>query len=149
MMRPGKEVRLRAAREGRALPKDLTYRVITFAKDDKVAFDEIKNHLGSGRPLRSRTPEAVRQELWALLAVHQAVRRLAHSAASSSPVVDADRLSYLRCVRIARRSVPSQLGSSEPILTSAWSEAAQEARSHLLPPRTGRVQPRAIKKPVR
>ncbi|MFF0140565.1 IS4 family transposase [Streptomyces sp. NPDC005227] len=38
MARPGKEVRLRAAREGRTLPKQTIYRVITFTKDDKVAF---------------------------------------------------------------------------------------------------------------
>ncbi|MEU5540276.1 transposase [Streptomyces sp. NPDC020362] len=86
----------------------MTHHVITFAKDDKVAhlgtspldheqhpadelvgiyrqrceiepaFDEIKNHLGPGSSLRSRTAEAVRQELWALLAVHQAVRLFAH-----------------------------------------------------------------------
>ncbi|MEU3688523.1 IS4 family transposase [Streptomyces narbonensis] len=85
--RPGKDVRLRAAREGRTLPKHVIYRVITFAKGDKVAylgttlldpeqypaaelvalyrerweielaFDEIKNHLGPGGPIRSRTPE--------------------------------------------------------------------------------------------
>ncbi|CAM5373719.1 hypothetical protein SFUMM280S_00905 [Streptomyces fumanus] len=36
LMRPGKDVRLRAAREGRVLPKETTYRVITFTKDDKV-----------------------------------------------------------------------------------------------------------------
>jgi hypothetical protein len=158
-MRPGKDVRLRAAREGRVLPKETTYRVITFTKNDKVvhlgtslldteqypadelialyrqrweielAFDEIKNHLGPGGPLRSRTPEAVRQELWAL---------------------DADRLSYLRCVRIARRSVPSQHGTSRRTLTNAWKGAIQEARSRLLPPRSGRRDwPRAIKKPMR
>ncbi|MGI5484867.1 transposase [Streptomyces lavendofoliae] len=178
-MRPGKVVRLRAAREGRVLPKEVTYRVITFTKDDKVvhlgtslldpeqhpadelialyrqrweielAFDEIKNHLGPGGPLRSRTPEAVRQELWALLAVHQAVRLFAHAAAVTGPVLDADRLSYLRCVRIARRSVPSQHAVSRRKLTSAWTEAVEEARSRLLPPRSGRDWPRAIKKPLR
>ncbi|MGW2859801.1 IS4 family transposase [Streptomyces sp. NPDC001205] len=180
LMRPGKDVRLRAAREGRVLPKETTYRVITFTKDDKVvhlgtsllnteqypagelialyrqrweielAFDEIKNHLGSGGPLRSRTPEAVRQELWALLAVHQAVRRFAHAAAANGPFVDPDRLSYLRCVRIARRSVSFQHGTSHRKLTSAWTtEASQEARSRLLPLRSGRDWPRAIKKPLR
>lgn len=81
LMRPGKDVRLRSAREGRGLPKETAYRVITFTKDDKVvhlstslldteqypanelialyrqrweielAFDKIKNHLGSGGPL--------------------------------------------------------------------------------------------------
>ncbi|GGS89445.1 hypothetical protein GCM10010206_60190 [Streptomyces cinerochromogenes] len=62
----------------------------------------------------------MRQELWALLAVHQAVRRFAHAAAASTPVLDADRLSYLRCVRIARRSVPFQHDTSRRALTSAW-----------------------------
>lgn len=33
MMRPGKEVRIRAAREGRTLPKQTVYRVITITKD--------------------------------------------------------------------------------------------------------------------
>ncbi|MFE2548968.1 IS4 family transposase [Streptomyces sp. NPDC059355] len=142
LMRPGKDVRRRAAREGRVLPKETTYRVITLTTNDKAvhlgtplpdterypadelialsrqrweiepAFDETKNHLGPGGPLRSRTPEAVRQELWALLAVHQAVRRFAHDAAANGPVLDADRLSCLRCVRIARRSVPSRHGTS-------------------------------------
>lgn len=41
LMRPGKDVRLRAAREGRVLPKETTYRVITFTKDDKAV------HLGT------------------------------------------------------------------------------------------------------
>ncbi|MEU6495175.1 transposase [Streptomyces sp. NPDC046984] len=179
LMRPGKDVRLRAAREGRVLPKETTYRVITFTENDKavhldtslldteqypadeliaryrqrweieLAFDEIENHLGPGGPLRSRTPEAVRQELWALLAVHQAVRRFAHDAAANGPVLDADRLSYLRCVRIARRSVPSQHGTSRRTLANAWKGAIQEARSRLLPPRSGRGWPRTIKKPMR
>lgn len=38
MARPGKEVRLRAAREGRTLPRHVIYRVITFTKDGKVAY---------------------------------------------------------------------------------------------------------------
>ncbi|MFE9468642.1 transposase [Streptomyces virginiae] len=96
------EVRLPPAREGRTLP---------FTKDGKVAylgttlldpeqypaaelvalyrerweielaFDEIKNHLDPGGPIRSRTPEGVRQELWAYLAVHHAIRQFAHAAA--------------------------------------------------------------------
>ncbi|MFE7123229.1 hypothetical protein [Streptomyces sp. NPDC057617] len=30
----------------------------------ELAFEEIKKHLGPGGPIRSRTPEGVRQELW-------------------------------------------------------------------------------------
>ncbi|MGW6395770.1 IS4 family transposase [Streptomyces sp. NPDC055103] len=179
MARPGKEVRLRAAREGRTLPKHTIYRVITFTKNDKVAFlgttlldpkqypaaelvalyrerweveltfDEIKNHLGPGGPIRSRTPEGVRQELWAYLAVHHAIRRFAHAAALARPAVDADRVSYLKCVRIIRRSVPSQLGATTARLARSLVEAGQEARSRLLPARRNRNCPRAIKKPNR
>ncbi|MFD4240942.1 IS4 family transposase [Streptomyces sp. NPDC058525] len=179
MARPGKALRLRASREGRTLPKHTVYRVITFTKDDKVtflgttlldpeqhpaaelvalyrerweielAFDEIKNHLGPGGPIRSRTPEGVRQELRAYLAVHHAIRRFAHAAALSGPAVDADRVSYLKCVRIIRRSVPSQLGATTAKLTRSLTEAEQEARSRLLPARRSRNCPRAVKKPNR
>ncbi|MEU1369883.1 transposase [Streptomyces sp. NPDC005803] len=179
MARPAKEVRLRAGREGRTLPSHTIYRVITFTKDDKVAFlgttlldpeqypaaelvalyrerweielafDEIKNHLGPGGPIRSRTPEGVRQELWAYLAVHHAIRRFADTAALSGPALDADRVSYLKCVRIIRRSVPSQLGANTAKLTRSLTEAGQEARSRLLPARRNRNCPRAIKKPNR
>ncbi|MFE2103691.1 IS4 family transposase [Streptomyces sp. NPDC059468] len=162
MARPGKDVRLRAVREGRTLPEHVIYRVITFAKGDKVAylgttlldperhpadelaalywerweielaFDEIKNHLGPGGPIRSRTPEGVRQELWAYLAVHHAIRQFAHATALAHPIVDADRVSYLKCVRIVRRSVPaawrppSPLGATAIKLTRSFAEAGRE-----------------------
>lgn len=179
MARPGKDVRLRAAREGRTLPKDVIYRVITFAKGDKVAFlgttlldpdqypaselvalyrerweielafDEIKNHLGPSGPIRSRTPEGVRQELWAYLAVHHAICQFAHAVAlARQPVVDTDRVSYLKCVRIVRCSIPSQLGATATKLARSFAEAGREARARLLPARRSRDCPRAIKKPT-
>ncbi|WP_405984254.1 hypothetical protein [Streptomyces sp. NBC_00872] len=46
-----------------------------------------------GGPIRSRTPEGVRQELWAYLAVHHAIRQFAHTAALARPAVDTDRVS--------------------------------------------------------
>jgi hypothetical protein len=64
-------------------------------------------------------------------------------------VVDADRVSYLKCVRIVRRSIPSQLGATAPKLVRSYTEAAQEARSRLLANRCSRDAPRAIKKPNR
>ncbi|WTO41190.1 transposase [Streptomyces achromogenes] len=179
MARPGKEVRLRVAREGRTLSRHVIYRVITFAKDGKVAhlgttlldpdqypaaelvalyrerweielaFDEIKNHLGPGGPIRSRTPEGVRQELWAYLAVHHAIRQFAHTAALAHPTVDVDRDSYLKCVRIIRRSIPSQLGATATKLTRSFTEAGREGGVRLLPVRRNRDCPRAIKNPNR
>lgn len=84
------------------------------------ANDEIKNHLGSGRPIRSRTPEGVRQELRASLAVHQAISQFAHTAALARPVPDVDRVSYLGRVRIIRR-ISSQLRGRSPSQTVASS----------------------------
>ncbi|MEW2219379.1 hypothetical protein AB0939_08720 [Streptomyces sp. NPDC006990] len=115
----------------------------------EFAFDEIKNHLGPGGPIRSRTPEGVRQELWAYLAVHHAIRQFAHTAAPARPAVDTDRVSCLKCVRIVRRSVPSPLGATATKLTRSFTEAGREARARLLPARRGRDSPRALKKPNR
>lgn len=98
-----------------------------------------------GGPIRSRTPEGVRQELWAYLAVHHAIRQFAHTAALTRPAVDTDRVSYLKCVRI----IPSQLGATATKLTRSFAEAGREARARLLPARRGRDCPRAIKKPSR
>lgn len=63
--------------------------------------------------------------------------------------MDADRVSYLKCVRVARRSIPSQLGATTAKLTRSFTEAGREARSRLLPTRRNRDCPRAIKKPNR
>ncbi|MFE0644381.1 transposase [Streptomyces sp. NPDC058877] len=109
----------------------------------ELAFDEIKNHLGPGGPRWSRTPQGDRQELWAHLAVHHAIRQFAHTTALVHPPADADRISYLKCVRIVRRSIPSQLGATATKLTRSFAEAGREARAHLLPARRGRDCPRA------
>ena len=59
-------------------------------------------------------------------------------------------MSYLRCVRIIRRSIPSKLGASTTqALTRSYTEAGREARSRTLPARRSRDCPRAIKKPNR
>ncbi|WP_143661123.1 IS4 family transposase [Streptomyces sp. M41(2017)] len=153
MARPGKEVRLRAAREGRSLPKYVIYRVITFAKDDKVAY------LGTTLLDPEQHPAAelvaLYRERWEIelafdeIAVHHAIRQFARTAALARPAVDADRVSYLKCVRIVRRSIPSQLGATTAKLARSLTEAGREARSRLLPARRNRDCPRAIKKPNR
>ncbi|MFE5592293.1 transposase [Streptomyces sp. NPDC056549] len=84
--------------------------------ETELAFDEIKNHLGPGGPIRSRTPEGVCQELWACLAVHHAIRQFAHTAALACPAMDADRVSYLRCVRTIPSHSVRPLPSSPPPL---------------------------------
>jgi hypothetical protein len=80
--------------------------------EQEGVLDELKTHQrGPGVVLRSRDPDGVRQEVWAHLLVHYAIRRLMHQAALAGEV-DPDRLSFTRSLHIARRQVTSQAAFS-------------------------------------
>ena len=66
---------------------------------------------GSFRVLRSHSPEMVRQEIWALLLTHYAIRALMHEAADPEGF-DPLRLSFIRTLRIVRRHITGQAGFS-------------------------------------
>jgi IS4 transposase len=74
--------------------------------------DEIKTHQrGRGGVLRSKSPELVEQEIWALLLTHYAIRHLMAEAADQADL-DPDRLSFMRSLRVIRRQVTHQAGFS-------------------------------------
>lgn len=78
----------------------------------EMALDEIQTHqLGRPRVLRSRSPQLVCQELWALLLTHYAIRHLMHQAAEDTDA-DLDRISFMRSLRIIRRQVTDQAAFS-------------------------------------
>jgi len=82
----------------------------------ETALGELKTHLrGANIVLRSKTPDLVRQEVFALLMAHFAIRGLMHEAALQADE-DPDRLSFLHTVRIIRRKLPafSALSPSAP-----------------------------------
>ncbi|WP_261560721.1 IS4 family transposase [Frankia tisae] len=71
-------------------------------------FDEMKTHQrGEARVLRSKLPDLVEQEIWALLLSHYAIRSLMCEAADEADV-DPDRLSFMRSLRVVRRQVTDQ-----------------------------------------
>jgi hypothetical protein len=76
-------------------------------------FGEIETDLrgGSTVVLRSKHARTVRQEIWALLLVHYAVRHLMCEAAEQADV-DVDRLSFVRSFRAVRRQVSDQAAFS-------------------------------------
>jgi hypothetical protein len=118
---------------GRPQTTSTTYRLVTSLLDPAVApahelaalyhqrwelettLDELKIHqVGpAGTVLRSKTPDGVAQEVWALLLVHYAIRALMHQAALVDQV-DPDRLSFIRSLRVVRRSVTRPGGLSPP-----------------------------------
>jgi hypothetical protein len=76
--------------------------------ESETSFREKKTYLrGSGRVLRSKSPEMVRQEIWALLLTHYAIRKLMCRAADEAGL-DPDRLSFMRSLRVIRRHVNDQ-----------------------------------------
>jgi len=113
------EYRLRGGSE-----KDPFYRLLTTILDPQKApacelaalyherweientLDEFKVHLrGAQVVLRSQTPDLVRQEFYAFLMLHFAVRSFMHEAARSVDR-DPDELSFVHAVRVLRRHVP-------------------------------------------
>jgi hypothetical protein len=76
--------------------------------ESETSFREKKTYLRrSGRVLRSKSPEMVRQEIWALLLTHYAIRKLMCHAADEAGL-DPDRLSFIRSLRVIRRQVTDQ-----------------------------------------
>lgn len=74
----------------------------------ETAFGEIKtSQRGSARILRSKSPDMVRQEIWAFLLTHYAIRSLMSRAADEADV-DPDELSFTRTLRVVRRQVTAQ-----------------------------------------
>jgi hypothetical protein len=115
--------------DGRA-PEGEHYRLITTLLDSDQApavelaelyaqrwefentLDELKTHQrGAKVVLRSKSPDGVQQEVWGFLLVHWAIRELMHTAALDGDV-DPDRVSFMRTLRLARRTVTEQVAFS-------------------------------------
>ncbi|MDR2113027.1 MAG: IS4 family transposase [Candidatus Accumulibacter sp.] len=71
------------------------------------AFDELKTHLATRAvTLRSKRPELVEQEFYALLLAHAAIRKLMSQAAQATQQA-AEDLSFVHAVRIIKRRLPA------------------------------------------
>lgn len=104
---------------------------------------ELKTALrGPGRTLRARTPALARQELWAYLAIYQAIRVLIARAAARGGL-DPGRISFTA----ARNAAGRTLDASPAALSQALDDAEAEMPAVLVPLTQGRICPRAVKKP--
>ena len=104
---------------------------------------EFKTYLrGPGRILRSRTPELARQELWAYLAIYQAIRAIICLAAAGAGI-DPDQISFTATLHAVRRTLPLARTSPDAALT----ETTASILTELIPRREGRVCVRAVARP--
>lgn len=84
--------------------------------EQELIFDEIKTHqMKPTRFLRSRTPDLVKQEIWALLITHYATQVFITEAADELGA-DPDRYSFPDTINIIRRQVLNQAAIS-PLTT--------------------------------
>jgi hypothetical protein len=71
----------------------------------EMGLDEIETHqIANSRVLRSKKPDLVEQEIWGLLITHYVIRHLMHQAADTIDI-DEDRLSFIRSLRVVRRTI--------------------------------------------
>ena len=72
--------------------------------EEETGNDQLTTHLrGPGTVLRSRLPDLVYQQIWAWLLVHYAIAVLISHAAEAADL-DPDRISFIRTLRLARRT---------------------------------------------
>ncbi len=112
----------------------------------ELTIDEVDTHQRlAGRPLRSRKPEGVRQELYALLLAHYAVRALMHEAALRDGL-DPDRLSFVHALRVITDAVPEFQMIAPHLLPLLYARLLADSAAVRLPPRRNRTNPRVVKR---
>lgn len=107
--------------------------------------DEITTHqLDRAVELRSRTPVGVVQEVYGVLASHNAIRALMHESALSIDV-DPRTLSFMHTVRIIRDTIPVMRNARTESLPMIYRAMIASIAMGILPPRDGRINPRVVK----
>ncbi|MGP3961673.1 IS4 family transposase [Nonomuraea sp. 3N208] len=113
--------------------------------ESENGYGELKTRLrGAAFILRSRLPELVNQEIFALLAVYQALCSLKAEAARTAGI-DPDRISFTVTIRVARTHASSHRTSPDTV-DQARREAIMDLLEDLVPPRRDRQCDR-VKKP--
>ena len=111
--------------------------------EEELAIDELKTHLRQRPVLRSQRPEGVRQEIYALLISHFIIRKIAFDASRKAGVCPT-RISFTATVKILQSKLAEVtiVGRVEK-----WYQLiVQQAASELIPPRSGRINPRVKKR---
>lgn len=115
--------------------------------ESENGYAELKTRLrGAAFILRSRSPELVCQEMFALLTVYQALCALEAEAARQAGL-DPDRISFTVTVRVARDHAASHIIITPRSLDLARSQAIGDLLSDLLPLRRDRQYERVRKQP--
>jgi hypothetical protein len=112
----------------------------------EITIDEMDTHQRyPKKPLRSRTPLGVLQELYGFLLAHYAIRKMMHEAALQAGLSPL-RLSFIKTVRILRNAVFEFQIVSETQLSALRKRLMTDIARTRLPERKHRSNPRVVKR---
>lgn len=98
--------------------------------------------------LRSQDPPGLEQEIWALLALYQALRRTMVTAAETIPGTDPDRASFTIALETARQTLTQAAAGVVTDGTDLTGSTGRAVLDGLLEPRRPRVSVRKVKSPL-
>jgi hypothetical protein len=131
----------------RAYPAETLITLYHERWEHEIAYLALRHTLLQGRVLRSGDPAGLEQEMWALLALYQALRITITDAVQTMPGTDPDRASYQIAVQTAQMLVTG----ARNIITGAADLAGSiglAILANLHPPRRPRVSARRVKSPL-
>ena len=114
--------------------------------EHEVAYLALRHTLLDGRVLRSKDPAGLEQEIWALLALYQALRREMVTAVETVPGTDPDRASFTTALETAKQTLTAASGVTAS--TGLTGRIGRAVLDDLLPPRRPRVSVRKVKSPL-
>jgi len=131
----------------RAYPADALMTLYHERWQHEITYLALRHTLLQGRVLRSGDPAGIEQEMWALLALYQALRTAVTDAVQSVPGTDPDRASYQIAVETAQNLVTTAQNITDPggDLTGGIGRAVLPS---LHGPRRPRVCARKVKSPL-
>jgi hypothetical protein len=115
--------------------------------EHEIAYLALRHTLLRGRVLRSGDPAGLRQEMWALLALYQALRITITDAVTTAPGTDPDRASY----QIAVETASDLVTGARNIVTGTadlTGDIGRAVLTNLHGPRRPRVCARKVKSPL-
>ena len=115
--------------------------------EHETTYLALRHTLLTGRVLRSHDPAGLKQEMWALLALYQALRIAITDAVATVPGTDPDRASY----QIAVETAQTLVTTARAVTTSAGGltgDIGHAVLANLHPPRRLRVCARRVKSPL-
>ena len=114
-------------------------------REIEVAYLALRHTLLGGYVLRSRDRAGAEQELWALLAVYQALRMAMVTATGSVPGTDPDRACFTAALEAAREQVITAGGVADSGDPADIGRIGRAVLNSLLPPRRPRYSAREVK----